>query len=301
MIKSPITLLNIFTWDILKENFSKIAYKGVFDKDWKSINPYKNVKYSMGKIYPIDEVGKNPILEFNGKKERLFTPQPTIYTNQLKVFDEVELFLSKMWKSITNLWMEFIEYSWEWRWIYHMLPPIVEKFEIDFKNWFIDRDAMIKRFEWVYIKDYIWTLHHLWDRYLKNFHIDEEYTIKLVDVFNDNLKLINYWTNFNWKNTFYVICDWSHRVDFALEILQKPINAMIIEWVELPYYALPQWFFPMTRISSKLAETAHWHLYIDKIHLLNDYIKKCLHYDWDAWNLKVSKLRSNLWTLFKPN
>ena len=32
----------------------------------------------------------------------------------------------------------------------------------------------------------------------------------------------------------------------------------------------------------------------DKIHLFNDFIKKILHYDWEAGGLKVSKLRSNV-------
>lgn len=89
-----------------------------------------------------------------------------------------------------------------------------------------------------------------------------------------------------------MVCDGSHRLDYAMEILNQPINVILVESENLfPYYAFPMPFRPTTRLTSKEAEKLYPKLERDKVHLLNDFIKKILHYDWGGGQLHVSSLR----------
>ena len=200
--------------------------------------------------------------------------------------------------TVTNL-SGAVEYNWEGRGDFHVLPPIVEKHTYDLDQGYLDLEKLSERFNGTYVKDARGNLHNLGSRELHSFFIDEVSKLNHLDTFNSNASIINYGLPYNGPHNFYITCDGSHRIDYALEHLNKPITVLVVEAAKrdaplIPYYAFPVPFRPTIRLSSKKAEKMFHHLERDKIHLLNDFIKKVLHYDWEAAGLLVGRLRSNV-------
>ena len=230
--------------------------------------------------------------------EPLFTPQPTIYENQSKILEEGDKFLLAHNMKMSEL-RHAIEYSWKGRGDFHILPPIIEKHTYQLKDGYLDIVWLLKRFKGLYVKDAIGRLHPLSNRSLRAFYIDEVSKIDHFDIFNSNVPILNYGLGHDGEFTFYIVCDGAHRLDYILEKIKKPITVLLVEPTKknthlYPYYAFPVPFRPSLRLSSKKSEKMFYRLERDKIHLLNDFIKKTLHYDWEAGGLKVSKLRSNV-------
>lgn len=160
---------------------------------------------------------------------------------------------------------------------------------------FFDLDKLSKRFKNTYVKDAKRNLHHLRERYLNSFFIDEVSHLDHLDIFHSNAPLINYGVQYNGPHEFYIICDGSHRIDYAIETLNEPTSVLVVEPSKnrlIPYYAFPVPFRPTIRLSSKRSEKMYPRLERDKIHLFNDFLKKVLHYDWLKGGLGVGSLRS---------
>lgn len=289
----------------LLSSFGDIIYRGVYDKDGNNLHPYHSAKFSLAKVYPPTTIGAPPkiVLDetdenlFGHKKEaNLFTAQPTIYQNQLEILQAVDTFLRLKNIKLNEL-NGAVKYHWKDRGDFHMLPPIIEKHSYDLENGYLMLDKLRQRFEGCYVRDAKRNLHHLADRYLNNFYIDEVSNINHFDIFHSHAPIINYGLNHSGKFDFYVICDGSHRIDYAIENLNEPINVIVVEPLPgtemLPYYAFPVSFWPTMRLSSKQSEKIYVRLERDKIHLFSDLIKKILHYDWLPAGLMVTKLRSN--------
>lgn len=297
-MKDQIILKKVTPFEQLKEQLKKVTFRMLFDKNGGNLCPYEQASFSLVTIYPAKKLGESPTIVVKGKRYPLFTPQPTIYQNQIDIMNIVDTFLKKHRISINNL-KGGVEYSWEGRGDFHILPPVIEKHTYDLSRGYIDLDKILARFTNTYTTDARGNLHHLGDRFLSSFYIDEVSKLDYVDIFNSNASLVNYGSQQNGKKDFYIICDGSHRIDYALEKLGKPITVILAEPKSskkplIPYYALPASFTPTIRLSSKKAEKMHTRIERDKIHLLNDYIKKHLHYNWESGGLNVSKLRSNL-------
>lgn len=297
MASSLIELKRIIPFDELTEALKRIEFRGLYSKENKKIKPYKKAKFSLVKIYPAKSFGSSPIIKTVDANAPLFSPQPTVYLNQLNIIDTVDKALTQNKKRVHKL-QYGIEYDWKDRGLFHMIPPVIEKHTYELSNGFIDLNKLTKLFNGFYVKDAKENLHSITDRYLKDFYIDEVSSIKHLDVFHSNTPLINYGLQYNKKQDFYIICDGVHRIDYALEHLNEPINAILVERGEsaplVPYYAFPMPFYPTTRLSSKQSEKMYPRLERDKIHLLNDFLKKTLHYDWAPAGLSVSKLRTNV-------
>lgn len=293
-----IRIKSILEFDDLKKWLRETRFRGIYNENGETIKPYENAEFFLAKVYPHAGISECPLVEREGKKEPLFTPQPTIYQNQIEIIEKVDEFLFSKGIKITKL-DKGIEYEWEGRGEFHVLPPVIEKHSYDLKSGYLDLEKMTDRLCGFYIKDSSGRLHDLGDRYLKDFYIDESSALRHLDIFNSNAPIINYGLCLNGKYDFNIICDGSHRLDYGLEKIGRPVNVLLVEQKKefpplIPYYALPVSFRPMIRLSSKKSEIMYPRLERDKIHLLNDFIKKTLHYDWDAAGLKVSKLRSNV-------
>ena len=156
---------------------------------------------------------------------------------------------------------------------------------------FFDLKRMAQRFEGAYVKDARGTLHEMSQLIIKNYYVDYDSKVGYLNLFNDTASLINYGMRFTGESEFYIICDGSHRLDYALEILNKSSTVILVEGALLPYYAFPMPFRPTTRLTSKGAEKMFPILERDKVHLLNEFLKKVLHYDWTSGGLHVSRLR----------
>ncbi|HLC58797.1 MAG TPA: hypothetical protein VJI68_02960 [Candidatus Nanoarchaeia archaeon] len=272
----------------------EISFRGLYDENGNPIKPYKNAKFSLVKVVPPEYPTSYPQIMRDFKSRPLFTAQPTIYKSQIDMLMHVDEFLKTQGKRIHNLGFEAFQYDWEGRGRYHVLPPIIEKHVYDLNKGYFDLKKIASRFEGCYVKDAIGQLHPLSKRFIRDYYLDEESKISYLDIFNHNASLINYGMRFSGESTFYIICDGSHRMDLALEILNEPISAILVESDDLlPYYAFPMPFRPTTRLTSKEAEAMFPKLERDKVHLLNDHLKKVLHYDWVVGGLYVSKLRSN--------
>ncbi|MCC7004380.1 hypothetical protein IT397_00450 [Candidatus Nomurabacteria bacterium] len=295
-MKEKIKLLSKIDFKTLTETMRKIFFRGVYNNEGKKINPYKKVKFRMAKVVPPKGMCETPEIIVDGKTYPLFSPQPTIYLNQIEIVKTVDKFLKKEGMSVNNL-KGAVEYHWEGRDTYHMIPPIVEKHTYYLKDGFIDLDKLKERFNSFCVKDAKENLHKISDRYLKDFYIDEVSAIKHLDIFHSNAPIINYGIRYTGKFDFYIVCDGSHRIDYAIEHLNKPIDVILVEGSEkhpiVPYYAFPMPFRPTIRLSSKRSEKMYPRLERDKVHLLNDFLKKVLHYDWTPTNLNISRLRSN--------
>ncbi|MBI1974580.1 MAG: hypothetical protein HYS51_01905 [Candidatus Zambryskibacteria bacterium] len=291
-----IELKRIIPFDELTEVFKRIEFRGLYNKDGEKIKPYKKAQFSLVKVYPAKELGHSPTIKTGSVYAPLFSPQPTIYLNQLNIISTVDEALAKDNKRVHKL-QYGIEYDWKDRGTFHMIPPIIEKHSYELNKGFIDLNKLKKLFNNFYVKDANDNLHHIADRYLKDFYIDEVSAIKHLDIFHSNTPLINYGLQYNKKQDFYIVCDGMHRIDYALEHLNEPITAILVEGKNasplIPYYAFPMPFYPTTRLSSKQSEKMYPRLERDKIHLFSDFLKKTLHYDWAPAGLIVSKLRSN--------
>ncbi|MBI4156043.1 MAG: hypothetical protein HY507_02300 [Candidatus Zambryskibacteria bacterium] len=291
-----ITLKRTIPFDKLGELLKKIEFRGLYNKDGEKIKPYKKAVFSIATVYPAESLTSSPTIKIGSKKEFLFSPQPTVYSNQTEIIKIVDDFLSKN-KLRVNKLKNAVEYDWQGRGVYNMLPPIIEKHTYQLNNGFIDLDQLIKSFENLYVKDAKGNLHHVLDRHLKDYFIDEVSSIKHMDIFHSNAPLINYGIRHNHKQDFYIICDGSHRIDYSIEYLGQPITVILVEPKSrplIPYYAFPMPFWPTIRLSSKLSEKMYPRLERDKVHLFNDFLKKTLHYDWTNAGLNVGKLRSNV-------
>lgn len=297
-MKEKLVLKKVIPFGQLKSMMRQVTFRGLFDNKGVSLRPYKLAKFSLVTVHPPQKIGQSPKISVKEREYNLFTPQPTIYENQMEVIKTVDEFLRTHKIELNDL-KSGLEYSWEGRGDFHMLPPIIEKHTYELKNGYIELDKLSKRFKNTYTTDARNNLHHLSNRFLSSFYIDEVSKLDYLDVFNSNAPIINYGLRYSGKQDFYIICDGSHRIDYALERLGKPITAILVEPQSgnrplLPYYAFPVSFVPTVRLTSKKSEKMYPRLERDKIHLLNDFIKKTLHYDWDTAKLNVSKLRSNL-------
>ncbi len=297
MVKKLIELKRIIPFEELSEALRRIEFRGLYNKEGKKIKPYKKAKFSLVTIYPAKNFGTSPSIKIGSAHHPLFSPQPTVYLNQLDIIRTVDEALKKDGKRVHQL-KYGIEYDWKDRGMFHMIPPIIEKHTYDLDDGFIELNKLSRHFNGFHVKDAKDNLHAITERYLKDFFIDEVSSIKHLDVFHSNTPLINYGLQYNKKQDFYIICDGVHRIDYALEHLNEPITAILVERGEssplIPYYAFPMPFYPTIRLSSKQGEKMYPRLERDKIHLFNDFLKKTLHYDWAPAGLSVSKLRSNV-------
>src|SRR3990167_4001447 len=242
-----------------------IEFRGIYDAHDKPIHPYKNARFSITTVYPQASPGGSPEIQIGRRREPLFTPQPTIYENQTKILEEVDAFLLENDLKMSAL-RGVVEYAWKGRGNFHILPPVVEKHTFFLKDGYLDLPRFLRRFKGLHVRDARGRLHALSNRYLRS---------------------------------FYIVCDGAHRLDLVLEKVKQPMNVLLVEHATsgkhlYPYYAFPVPFRPSLRLSSKLSEKMYHRLERDKIHLLNDFIKKTMHYDWDVGGLKVSTLRSNV-------
>lgn len=272
-----------------------IEFRGLYDSEGNKIRPYKNAKFSLVKVWPPTHPTSFPQVMHNLRPHPLFTAQPTIYKTITNIMSEVDGFLKSIGKNIYDLGFEGIEYMWKERGMFHILPPVIEKHSYPLVKGIFDLKKLSETLKGAYVKDAKGNLHEISNGALRDYFIDQEDKINYLEVFNHNAELINYGMRFTGNNEFYIICDGSHRMDYALEILDQPITAILVEPEEgtelYPYYAFPLPFRPATRLTSKEAEQKYPKLERDKIHLLNDFIKKVLHYEWGKGGLSVSKLR----------
>lgn len=291
-----IQLKRIVPFEELASTLKKIEFRGLYNADGARIKPYKKAKFSLVKIYPSKGLGQPPLLKLGQTKSNLFSPQPTIYLNQLEIIRTVDQSLANRNVRVHKL-RYGIEYDWEGRGMFHMIPPIIEKHTYYLENGFINLNKLIGSFDHFYVKDAKCNFHKVSDRFLSNYYIDEVSAIRYLDIFHSNAPLINYGLQLTGKYDFYIVCDGMHRIDYALEHLHEPISALLVEPTSsplIPYYAFPMPYHPTIRLSSKASEKMFPRLERDKVHLFNDFLKKVLHYDWEPSGLSVSKLRSNV-------
>jgi len=276
----------------VRDLLRKVICRGVYNQSGEKVLPYKNAKFSLVTVRPPKKATYFPQLTHQGKSKPLYTSQPTIYQNITDVMREVDVFLKTIDKKLNSLDFEAIQYNWEGRGRFHMLPPIIEKHVYPLKEGKLDLEKLSGKFKGCFVKDAKGNFHDLSQRIMRDFYIDDYTKVSYMDIFNPTVELISYGLMFNGNNEFCIICDGSHRLDYALQILNEPINAILVESEDLlPYYALPMPFLPSTRLTSKVAEKKYANLERDKVHLLNDILKKFLHYDWETGGLFVSKLR----------
>ena len=295
-MKHKLDLIGKVPFPELTELLKKIEFRGIFTEEGQIAKPYKFAKFTLTTVHPPKSFGESPQIKIGGKDNILFSPQPTVYQNQLDIIKTVDEFLREHNMRVPNL-EGAVEYIWEGRGNYHMIPPIIEHHTYDLKNGFIDFRKLLKKFDNLYVHDGNNRPHRIKDRYLKKFFIDEVSFVRDMDIFHNNAQLFNYGLKHNGKVDFYIVCDGSHRIDYAIETLRKPINVILVEAEQfdlVPYYAFPMPFMPTIRLSSKRSEKMFPRLERDKVHLFNDFLKKVLHYEWSNSGLNVSKLRSNI-------
>ena len=213
---NDITLKKIYSFKSTADMLRRIAFRGVYDKHGSPVLPYKNARFSITTVYPQSSPGTSPEIKIGRKREPLFTPQPTIYENQTKVMEDVDKFLLSHDMKMSEL-RRAVEYSWEGRGEFHILPPVIEKHTYYLKNGYLDLPRFLQRFKGLYVKDANEKLHSLSDRYLRSFYIDEVSKIDHLDVFSSNVPIINYGLGNDGAFTFYIVCDGAHRLDYVLE------------------------------------------------------------------------------------
>ena len=290
-----LTLKRKIGMEDLEAILKKILFRGLYDEKGKNVQPYKRARFRLTTVYPPRTLWSAPKIDLGNGRAPLFSPPPTVYQNQIEIVETVDRFLRREKMRVHTL-QHAVEYDWEGRGIFHVLPPLVEKHSYDLKEGFFDLAKMSRRFKSLHVKDARGNLHDLSKRYLNSFFIDEVSKIDHLDIFNSNAPLINYGLQYSGVHDFYIVCDGTHRIDYAIETLGKPITVILVEPETrlVPYYAFPVPFRPTIRLSSKRSEKMYPRLERDKIHLFNDFISKVLHYDWSEGGLSVSKLRSNV-------
>jgi hypothetical protein len=291
-MKEKITFEKFISKEEILSFLKKVEFRGLYDKDGNKLQPYAKSQFSLVTIHPPLKPTSFPRLLHNFQSYPLFTAQPTIYKTQTDILAEVEDFLNTLGKQVNTLKIEGVQYDWEGRGRYHVLPPIIEKHSYPLRNGSFDLKKMSENFKGTFVKDAKGNMHELSKRVLRDYFVDQESKVKHLDMFNHNAELLNYGLRFNGKSDFHIVCDGSHRIDLALEKQNRPINAILVEGPLLPYYAFPMPFRPAIRLTSKEAEKMYPQLGLDKVHLFNHFLKKVLHYDWKAGGLHVSKLRS---------
>lgn len=297
-MKHTLRLEKVIPFRELQGILRKVAFRGVYNTQGAKTQPYEHAKFSFATVYPFREIGAPAEIRVGKRRETLFTPQPTIYQTQIEITETVDQFLRGEGMAIADL-AGGVQYSWEGRGVFHVLPPIIEKHTYWLRDGFIDFPRLLGRFNGAYVKDARGNLHHLGNAELHNFFIDEASQLAHLDTLNTNASIINYGLPYQGEHAFYIICDGAHRIDYVLEKLRRPVRVIVAEAKHkqhplIPYYAFPVPLRPTVRLSSKKAEKMFYRLEMDKIHLLNDFIKKVLHYDWEAAGLFVGKLRSNV-------
>lgn len=286
-------IVSVVPMDELMKRLSNIVFRGVYDADGNSIKPYSDIQFTLETIYPPETAAALPQVSIGYSKLPLYTSQPTLYDVQSQVIKTLYEFLKKEGHDLFNLDC-LIEYEWEGRGKFHVMPPIVERHVYALEGGFFDLDAIAKRFKGFYVKDARHSTHELSEQMMSDFYIDDISRIPSMHVFNPNIEIMNYGLSSYGEWKVNVICDGSHRVDYALEYMNKPIRALVIEGRNqplAPYYAMPVPFRPSIRLSSKRSEVIYPELARDKVHLLNSYISKVLHYDWEVAGLNISSLR----------
>lgn len=281
----------------LEKILRQIVFRGLYDANGKNLKPYRDATFTLAKVYPPKSIGSSPDIVIEKKHNTLFTPQPTIYEDQIDIMETVDSFLRSIGLAINSL-KEGVEYNWEGRGDFHVLPPIVEKHTYKLSNGFLELNALSKQFKNTHVKDAKGKLHPVTGQYLYQFYIDKVSKFDYLYIFNQNAPLINYGLKYNGEQTFFIICDGAHRIDYSIEKLDKPISVIVVEPRTnkklIPYYAFPVPFRPTIRLSSKKTEKMYHRLERDKIHILNDFIKKTLHYDWSEGGLSVGSLRNQV-------
>lgn len=289
---SNITFLRRLDQEEVSQRLQNVVFRGVYGEDGSPLKPYSKAKFSLATVHPPLYPTSFPQIYNDLHPNPLFTSQPTIYNDQLAIIEKVDQFLQTIDKHVFSLEFEGIEYNWEGKGKFHVLPPIVEKHTYPLTRGSFDLKKMAQRFQGAFVRDAKGNMHELSKSVLRDFFVDAESKAPYLNVFNHNAELLNYGLQFTGPHTFYVICDGSHRLDYAIEKLNKPINVILVEGESLlPYYAFPVPFRPTTRLTSKDAERMYPRIERDKIHLLNDLIKKVLHYNWEEGDLSVSSLR----------
>lgn len=290
-----IDLVSRIKFEELRERMRSIEFRGLYSSDGQAIKPYLNADIKLGVVYPPNNMTSQPVLQTGAVEEPLYSPQPTIYRNQSEVIQAVDEFLKKHNLSVNRL-TEAVNYSWKGRGNFTILPPIVERHKQSLVNGYLDLKTVNKTLAKKYVKDAKSNLHDLENRYLNDFYIDEVSKLDNMDIFHSNVPLVNYGLKYTGEWSYSIVCDGSHRVDHAIEHLREPLIVIVVEAPSdnnlVPYYALPMPFRPTLRLTSKRAEKMYPRLERDKFHLLNDFLKKTLHYDWTKGDLSVSSLRA---------
>lgn len=293
--ENDIRYVESLSFNELTERLRHITFRGVYDNSGNEIQPYANAKFTMAEVCPAASSHQNPTIKSGNGNESLFSPQPTIYENQTQIIRTVSHFLQNQGFSINEL-TEAISYDWRGRGRFAIMPPVVERQSFDFENGFIDLSSLSEAFQGCFVRDANGRLHELGARYLENYYVDEVSAVQSLDIFNPNLSNLNYGAQYEGESRMNIICDGAHRIDYALEHLREPISVILVEPYDnesplIPYYALPTTPTPKITLSSKQEEKLYPNLAYDKVHLLNDILRKTLHYDWSATGLNVSTLR----------
>jgi len=291
---NDIQLRTRINFNDLVDMMRNIEFRGLYDSTGSRVKPYTNSTFKIGVVHPPSTIAAQPTLQIDTFEEPLYSPQPTIYRNQSEVIQTVDKFLAGHGIKLNKLY-EAIEYSWKDRGDFTILPPIVERHAQGLVNGFIDLKDINRLLSGKFVKDATGKLHDLGNRYLNDFYIDEVSKLVNMDIFHSNVPLINYGLKYTGRWNYSIVCDGSHRVDHAIEYIREPLVVIVVEGGDaelIPYYALPMPFRPTVRLTSKRAENMYPRLERDKFHLLNDFLRKTLHYDWTAGGLNVSSLRT---------
>lgn len=135
-MNTRLTLKKVIKRNDLEDMLRKVEFRGLYDKNGNPLRPYKNAHFSIATVYPQKHMGVSPKISLDkGRWRPLFSPQPTIYQDQIEIMRTVDKFLQKENVKMNKL-KHAIEYDWEERGSFHMLPPIVEKTHLQLKGWF---------------------------------------------------------------------------------------------------------------------------------------------------------------------
>jgi hypothetical protein len=304
VINRPVRVTNfehISTEDLM-DRMRHIEFRGVYSSNGEPLRPYQNARISLAQVFPQNSETSPPMLIRGTKGEAVWTPQPTIYEDQLAIIDTV-------WKALERAGISPFEldhavnYDWQ-TWDadptrFAIMPPVIEQQQFLLDHGRIDLGHLASLFTGAYIKDARGQLHSLEARFLEGYYIDQVSASPHLDIFHPQLPLINYGQHLTGTWDVNIVCDGAHRLDLATETYRRPITVVVVEPAIdgpplIPYYALPMPVLPNMRLSSKAIEALYPNLTRDKWHLLNDILKKLLHYDWTTGGLNVSSLRSQV-------